>query len=392
MTAPRLIYVANNRLPTEKAHGLQIVQMAEALAEAGYAVTLVAPRRRNPPELSAVRSLWAHYGVKQNFAFRRLPCLDLLVWFPTAPAAFLTQTLTFLLALLVWLLPQRPAAIYTRDLFIGVALAALPGRKVVVYEAHQVHHSGLGRALQGFLARHARTVALTAHLAERLRALGATRITVEHDGFRADRFADLPPRETARAALGLPPDALIAGYVGRLETMGMGKGLDVLVEAVARLGSEIPLHLLLVGGPDAGVQAVRAQWAALGLPAERLHTIGQVPPDAVPRALAALDIAVLPLPWTEHFAYYASALKLFEYMAAGCAVVASDLPSTAEVIRAGENGLLFAPGDAGSLAGALRALADPDLRARLSAQAWADAQRYAWDVRARRIRAFVEEG
>jgi len=392
MTPPRLIYIANNRLPTEKAHGLQIVQMCEALADAGYAVTLVAPRRRNTPEMRGVGSLWAHYGVKRNFAFRPLPCLDLLAWFPTAPAAFLAQTLTFLLALGVWLLPRRPAVLYTRDLFISAALAALPGRMIVVYEAHQVHHSRLGRRLQGFLARRARTVAVTAHLAERLRALGATRIIVEHDGFRADRFADLPSRGEARAALGLPADALIAGYVGRLQTMGMGKGLDVLVAAVARLAPEIPLHLLLVGGPDEGVQAVRAQWAALGLPPERLHAVGQIPPDAVPRALAALDIAALPLPWTEHFAYFASALKLFEYMAAGCAVVASDLPSTAEVIHHGENGLLFAPGDADALAEALRALADPALRARLSAQARADAPRYAWDARARRIRAFVEEG
>jgi glycosyltransferase involved in cell wall biosynthesis len=267
----------------------------------------------------------------------------------------------------------------------------LPGRKVVVYEAHQVHHSTWGRTLQGFLARRARTVAVTAHLAERLRALGATRVIVEHDGFRAARFADLPTREQARAALGLPADALIVGYVGRLETMGMGKGLDVVVDAVARLGTEIPLHLLLVGGPEQGVQAVRAQWAALGLPPERLHPVGQIPPDEVPRALAALDSAVLPLPWTEHFAYYASALKLFEYMAAGCAVVASDLPSTAEVIRHGENGLLFAPGDPDALANALRALLDAGVRARLSERARSDVQRYAWDARARRIRSFVEE-
>ena len=60
---PELIYVANNRLPTEKAHGLQIAQMCEAFAQAGYRVTLVAPRRINTAEMRAAGPLWAHYAV-----------------------------------------------------------------------------------------------------------------------------------------------------------------------------------------------------------------------------------------------------------------------------------------------------------------------------------------
>ncbi len=139
------------------------------------------------------------------------------------------------------------------------------------------------------------------------------------------------------------------------------------------------------------VGALREQWVALGLPPERLHTTGQVPPDAVPRALAAMDVGTLPLPWTEHFAYYASPIKLFEYMAAGCVVLASDLPGTAEVVRNGESALLVPPGDAAALAGALRRLiADRDLCERLRAQARRDVEQYAWAARAARIRAFVE--
>lgn len=392
MAEPRLVYLSNNRLPTEKAHGLQIVQMCEALADAGYAVTLAAPRRFNTREMRAVRSLWDHYGVQRNFAFTRLPCLDLFPLFPRYAVAFLTQTLTYLLAILAWLPFQRADRLYTRDLFIGAALALLRPRTPLVYEVHQVHHSRLGRWLQGVLARRAHVVAITGHLAEHMRALGAARVLVAHDGIRAARFADMPSRDEARAACGLPQDAFVIGYVGRLHTMGMPKGLDTLVEAVALAakGGTSP-DLLLVGGPPEGMAAVRAQWAACGLPPERLHTAGQVPADEVPRYLAAMDVGAMPLPWTEHFAYHASALKLFEYMAAGCAVLASDLPSTAEVVRDGETALLVPPGDTAALAVAIRRLRDdPALHERLGAQARQDVAAYTWGARAARIRAFVE--
>ncbi|MBN2305962.1 MAG: glycosyltransferase [Anaerolineae bacterium] len=389
---PELVYLANNRLPTEKANGLQIAQMCEALAGAGYAVTLVAPRRFNTPDMRAVRSIWDHYGVERVFTFRRLPCLDLFPLFPRHHIAFIVQTFTFILALFVWLLPRRPAVIYTRDLFVAVVIVLVRPRTRLVYEAHQFHASRIGQRLERFLVRRAYNVPITGHLAVKLRDLGAARVLVEHDGVRLARFEDMPTRSEARAALNITPDAFVVGYVGRLYTLGMAKGLDKLVNAIAdATGESTVIDLLLVGGPDEGVTAIREQWAARGLPAERLHTVGQVPPDDVPRYLAAMDVGIMPQPWTDHFAYYTSALKLFEYMAAGCAILSSDLPSTAEVVRDGESALLVPPDDVAAWAAALRRLAaDRDLVVRLGAQARQDVQHYTWDARAARIRAFVE--
>lgn len=388
---PELLYIANNRLPTEKAHGLQIAQMCEAFAQAGYSVTLVAPRRLNTAAMRAAGSLWAHYGVERVFAFRRLPALDLFPILPRGRIAFVTQTVTFALALALWLLPRRPDVLYTRDLFLAAWLALIRPRTSLVYEAHALHRSRLGRAIERYVVRRAQVVALTAHLADALRAQGAERVLVAHDGFRAARFADAPSQAEARAARGIAPDAFVVGYVGRLHTMGMPKGLDTLVDAIA-LASErgAAIDLLLVGGPDEGVRALRAQWAARGLSVERLHAAGQVPPAEIPRHLAACDVGALPLPWTEHFAYYASAIKLFEYLAAGCAVIASDLPSTAEVVRDGETALLVPPGDAPAWAAAIARLRDPALRERLREAARALSTGYTWQARAERIRAFVE--
>lgn len=390
---PELIYAANNRLPTEKAHGLQIAQMSEAFAQAGYTVTLVAPRRINTAEMRAAGPLWAHYGVERAFAFRRLPILDLFPIFPRWRIAFMAQTAIFALSLALWLVPRRPDVLYTRDLFVAAWLALIRPRTALVYEAHAVHRSRLGRALLRVVGRRARIVALTGHLAGALRDQGARRVTVEHDAVRAARFAELPSRDEARAALGIAPDAFVVGYIGRLHTMGMPKGLDTLIDAIAQAsGQGAEIDLLLVGGPDDGIRALRDQWAARGLPAGRLHAVGQVPPAAIPRYLAALDVGALPLPWTHHFAYYASAIKLFEYLAAGCAVLASDLPSTAEVVRDSETALLAPPGDTQAWADALvRLRDDPALRERLGEAARALSTHYTWEARAARIRAFIEE-
>jgi len=91
-------------------------------------------------------------------------------------------------------------------------------------------------------------------------------------------------------------------------------------------------------------------------------------------------------------AAHTSPLKAFEAMAAGRPIVASDLPSSREVLRHGENALLVPPGSASELAGALRTLlADPGLAGRLAGQAWADAPAYSWDARGRRVKELIEE-
>ncbi|MBI5960508.1 MAG: hypothetical protein HY866_17335, partial [Chloroflexi bacterium] len=272
---PDLIYIANNRLPTEKAHGLQIAQNCEALAGVGYRVMLIAPRRINTPEMRQALPLWDHYGVTRCFEFRRLPCIDLFPVFPRYHVAFLTQTITFLAALLIWLLPRRKVVLYTRDMFLGVALAALHPRARLVYEVHGVHQSGIGRRLQGFLARRAQVVAITGHLAGEMRALGAQRVLVAHDGVRAARFAGVPDQAQARLEAGWPDQGFIVGWAGRLHLMGVDKGVGLLVEALREMDG---VSLAIIGGPDEMVDTLRQRWIAAGLDAGRFLAAGQVPP------------------------------------------------------------------------------------------------------------------
>jgi glycosyltransferase involved in cell wall biosynthesis len=193
----------------------------------------------------------------------------------------------------------------------------------------------------------------------------------------------LPPVEQIRAEIGIAESAFVACYAGRLHTMGMSKGLDVFVEAAAQVEGIV---FLLVGGPDEQVAELRARWLSLGLPPEDFVAVGTVPPKDVPRYLAAADVCLITSPQNEFFANETSPMKLFEYMMAGRAIIASDLPSTREVVRHGESAWLVPPSDVTALAEALRHLRDDvTLRRKLGAQAAMDALQYTWQARAERI-------
>lgn len=396
MTGPRLIYIGNKRLPTEKAHGLQIVQNCEAFADAGVEVSLWAAARQNTPELRDVTDIWAHYGVKRNFRLRRLPTLDLMALAseqdtPLSRLIFRLQEITFAMSMAVGALFTPADVYYSRDALVIALLSLLKPGRTLGYEAHSKAKGRAGLWLQRRAVRHATVFATTSRLRDELIALGAppARAHVAHDGVRLDRFAALPSKDDARRRFRWPEDAFLVGYIGRLHTMSMDKGVGLLVDALAAIPGAA---LVLVGGPDEQAEALRARWLAYGLLDERFLYAGQVHPDRVPAALAALDVAAMPFPWTEHFAWYASPIKLFEYLAAACAVVASDLPSTAEVVRDGETALLVPPSDVAALTAAINRLRDdPALRQRLGENGRALVLRnYTWDGRARRILAALD--
>lgn len=392
----KMLYIANIRLPTEKAHGLQIMQNCEAFAAAGAKVTLWAARRANTPEMRALDDPWAYYGVQRNFTLRRLPCIDLLPLVPNrtdrlARVIFYLQLATFTLSALIVALFARAQVYYSRDPLVIAALSLIKPRRQLAYEAHTLRPSTGGQRLQRWAVTRAGTIiAITGKLRDELIKLGAepARVMVAHDGIQRARFSDLPDQVEARRELGWPEEAFIVGYIGRLHTLNMDKGISTLIDALTQVDQA---SLALVGGPDDMAEALRKHWLESGLDESRFLYSGHVPPGRVPLYLSAFDVCAMPHPWTEQFAYYTSPIKLFEYMASGRPIVASDLPGFAEVVTDGKSALLVAPGDVDGLAGAINLLRENlALRDRLVYKAKALVlSRYTWEARAKAILAFV---
>ena len=209
-------------------------------------------------------------------------------------------------------------------------------------------------------------IAVSTPLATWLERLGvaSSRVTVLPNAVDPSRFAG-----GARRANDLP----VVGFLGTLKPW---HDVSSLVRAMRGLDA----RLLVIGdGPERGRLATLAH--EVGVDAT---FTGATPHRDVPRLLAGLDVAVAPYASAD---VYFSPLKLFEYLAAGCAVVAADAGDIACCVRHGQSGLLYEPGDAGALADALRTLlGNPLLRERLGRAGRAHVRaHHTWERNARAV-------
>jgi len=378
---------ADIRFPLERANGVQIVKTAAALGAAGARTTLLV-RQSDPRPTAEILALFGvapHPGLR----VRRLHVLHRRGAFALPRASFLARaTLAALPAL------RRGAVVLTRDLQLADVLLHLPGTPRVVYEAHAVEALMYGEraALYGTQEK------ADPRKRERLRGReervwrGAAAVVTTTAGIR-DSFTESygargrvhvvpngcdPPES---AFTGLPAGEPEILYAGQLYPW---KGVDVLVEALAQVPRG---RLVILGGieGEADTARVRALVDRLGLE-DRVEMPGLVPQARVADALRRATVVAVPFLRTAMTERHTSPLKAFEAMAAGRAIVASDLPSTREVLRHGHTAWLVPPGDAPALAAGLRrVLDDRALAESLARAAHAAAPAYGWPARAQTL-------
>ncbi len=188
--------------------------------------------------------------------------------------------------------------------------------------------------------------------------------------------------------LNLPESVPIVMFVGSFQAW---HGLDRLMAAFAKIIDVSPqARLILVGdGPERAATAVLAR--ELGI-ADQVIFTGSVTHDEVPRLLNAADVVTLPYPPLPQELWF-SPLKLYEYMAAGCAIVASASGQIVDVVQDGETGLLVPPGEVDALATAvLSLLQDPARRLALGEKARATTvAHHSWDAQIKRLTAVYEQ-
>jgi glycosyltransferase involved in cell wall biosynthesis len=387
----RILYLADVRFPLERANGIQSAETCHALASRGHEVTmLVRPDTATPP-----REPLAFYGLEA------LPTLR-VARVPSGGAPHWRRLRYLTAALGRAVRSPRCDVVYTRDLGVASWILRAPGRlrPPLVYESHGLAHV-VGASLADLLSdarsasprkqrrlasreRHVWRAAegyvtITRALLDDLeRAWGPRRrAVVVPDGMRL-------PAGRAYAAPCEGPGFIVA-YAGHLYPW---KGVDALLRAMTHLPG---VKGLIVGGHPAepDLPRLRALARELGLH-ERVGFTGLVPPSDVASHLARADILVLPNSATAVSAAYTSPLKLFEYLAAGRAIVASDLPALREVLQHEVNALLVPPDDPAALAAGLgRLVNDPALAARLARAAFDLAPQFSWARRAERLEALL---
>lgn len=254
-----------------------------------------------------------------------------------------------------------------------------------VWEARRwgIRRPGYGRTMERFaempqLRRSDVICCVSEEVAVELRTLGVDpgRILVSPMAVDASRFNPAVSGDDIRRRFGLG-DAFVVGWIGSFRGF---HGLDSVVESFKELHDVDPdVRLLLVGSgsEQASVEDLARQ---LGL-TDAVVFAGAMGNLEIPSAIAAMDVALVSARAGDAFHY--SPLKLREYLASGCAVIAPRLGEIPRTVIDGEEVLLYEPGNTGELAGHLQRLHDDAELRSILADAGRDVamKTSTWDVR-----------
>src|SRR5512139_877274 len=352
-----IVAIAGATIPSDTANSLQTLKACQALAQLGHQVMLLVP---GIPNTSA--DLRAHYGLQTEFpiewlssssrrmftwdAVRRARACkaDLIYsWFPQSAVFGLLSRLPVIFEIHI-----QPTGVFGP--MWHSAFASLPGRKRL---------ASITRALVNILERdfHMR--------------FSAEEVVIAPNGVDLERFASLPDPVTARRQTGLR-EALTVMCTGHLYA---GRGAELFLN----LAESLPqAQFAWVGGRPEDIE----NWQRR-LKSENVTFTGFIPNRDLPLYQAAADLLLMPYSrtimgssGTADSAAVASPMKMFEYMAAGRAVVSADLPVIREVLN--ENNAVFCrPDEAGDWRLVIESLLeDPAHREQLGRQARQDVQGY----------------
>jgi glycosyltransferase involved in cell wall biosynthesis len=361
-----IVAMAGATIPSDTANSLQVMKACQALAQLGHQVTLLVPGQKT---ISV--DLLTHYGLQTKFpiewlssssrrmftweAVRRARALksDLLYsWFPQSAVFGLLSRLPVIFEIHI-----QPTGLFGP--LWHRAFAALRGRKRL---------ASITRALVNILERdfHMR--------------FSTEEVVIAPNGVDLERFASLPDPVAARRQLGLreSPTVMCTGH------LYAGRGAELFL-AVAK---SLPLaHFVWVGGrpDDINIWKQKAE-------SDNITFTGFIPNQNLPLYQAAADILLMPYSrsimgssGTADSANVASPMKMFEYMAAGRAIVSADLPVIREVLHE-QNAFFCEPDNMAAWTSAVEILLnDEGKRVLLSDQAKQDVQGYTWLARAKRI-------
>jgi len=367
----KIVAIAGSRIPSDTANSIQVMKACSAIAQLGYDLTLIVP---DNGAQTSWNELALHYGISHPFkvewltsnsrrfftlqsvlhARSHLPDL-LYVWMPQSAVFGLLVRLPTIFE--IHIQPSGLLGPTWHRLF-----AKLPGRKRLAC---------ITRAMQNILEEDYRMT------------LRPSEVVIAPNGVELERFASLPDPERARQSQNLraAPTVLCAGH------LYAGRGVDLFLQ----LAEAFPqASFVWVGGRPEDVNERSAKANAHTL--INVTFVGFVPNAELPNYLAAADVLLMPYArsiygssGTADSASVASPMKMFEYMAAGRAILASDLPVIREVLD-DSSALFVPPEDMSAWSNALKSLLnDPSRRQSLASTARRAVEKYTWLAREKKI-------
>jgi len=354
----KILYIANIRIPTEKAHGIQIMKMCEAFSNLGNSVMLVVPRRRNYIKDDP----FMYYGVKKNFSIKILPTLDLVRF---GRIGFLIQSISFSVTSFIYFIFNKPDVIYSRD---ELSIWIFCFLKInTVYEAHMPRFNFIIR-------KFTKIVAISNGLKNFYigKKVSKNKISVARDAVDLENF-DIPVnKEDIRKKLGIPSGKPVVMYIGLLDPW---KGVETLLKA----SQLIPEVTVVVVGIGSQLNKFKKEYT-------NSIFLGYTPYRDLPYNQKAADVLIVPNSGKSDVSrFYTSPLKVFTHMASGIPIVASDLPSIREILNE-KNSTLVEADNPEALAIGIKYALSKD-----GHNALEDVKMNTWTHRAEKIVNFIED-
>lgn len=282
---------------------------------------------------------------------------------------------------------KNQATFFTRDIAVALVIAMLGG--TAVYEAHKEPKSLFASVAVRMLSKSKRfklvmiSKALARYYAARF-GVSQARILVAHDGVFPERYhpVDIVTKNTIRAEKGLPQDKMIVLHTGSLY-----KGGAELFKYVAEVNPEM-IEVIQVGGSSKEIDFWKAYYRKIGC--GNVRFIAHQPTDAVRQFQVCADVLLFVATLNSPIYWCTSPLKVFEYMATGVPILASNLGSINEILN-NDNAFMYDPARPESIKAAIDSIIkNPDEAGRRAGAALHDVRsRYSWHERTNRIIRFT---
>ncbi len=361
-----IFYLSQARLPSSAANSVHVNKMCDALAKQKHNVTLLGYKGNSDYDI------YEYYSTTPNYTIKTFDLAE------KAGESIWLAVKTF-----AWLFSRRQSIdlIYSRSAICLFAALAL--RKPFIYEVHSIPRTKLHCFMERKILKHKHLQTLVV-ISQQLKNWYLS----EFSFLQENRIRVLPdasdPTDPNVIAATLPGNAISkVGYVGHLYP---GKGGELIIE-IAHEVPEVDFHL--VGGRNEDI----ARLTALK-PPSNVFFHGHVPYKQTKSYLIAFDIVLAPYSEEVNLAktdvdigQWMSPLKIFEYMSAGKAIIASDLPVLKEVLCHENNCLLANPRSTASWTEAIdKLLNENSLKEDISKNAFAHfCQYYTWESRAQQV-------
>lgn len=353
-----------------------------SLVGEGCFVELWVPRRQNAQYSSIDPYIYHH--VDKVFHIRKLPVIDIMSILP-GRVGFYLMLFSWNISVLFSSYFVRGAVYFAHD-FRDVQLLLF--RKIhIFFEIHDFYRSSIDllnrRALRRSMGLIVTNRIKIADLVKRY-GFPASKMLHAPNAVNVSQFNPQMTQAEARATLGLPSDRKIALYAGHLFSW---KGVDTLIPASVLLSETASVYV--IGGTDTDIALYKEKAGQMHAP---IHIEGRKQHSEVPIWLRAADILILPNTAKEESSRLeTSPVKLFEYLASGTPVVASDIPSIHNVVSEQEVNFFEADNSEDLALVISRVLQALDAAKKKAADAQNLVRQYSWERRAKLLVEFMRE-